>query len=62
MSDHVPGFSLRLEEQDARSIADGVVPLQVARDVAEMLKDYDAHLAQCQAELDRKASRRKKTA
>ena len=44
MPDHTPGFSLRLEEQDARSIADGVLPLQVARDVADMLRDYDAHV------------------
>jgi hypothetical protein len=49
---------LRLEEQDARSIADGVVPLQVARDVAQMLADYDAHLAQCQQQLDKKRKRR----
>jgi hypothetical protein len=59
MPDHTPGFSLRLEEQDARSIADGVLPLQVARDVADMLRDYDAHVQACQEQLQKK---RKKSA
>jgi hypothetical protein len=59
MPDHVPGFSLRLEEQDARSIADGVVPLQVARDVAQMLADYDAHVLACQQQLDKHQQKRR---
>jgi hypothetical protein len=56
--EHVPGFWIRLVETDARALASGELPATVCADVATMLKDYDAHLANGQATLDAKEQKR----
>lgn len=57
-----PGFWIRLVEADARSITRGELPATVRQDVATMVRDYDAHLAQCQAALDARVSPRRQRA
>jgi hypothetical protein len=60
MAEHIPGFSLRLEEDDARQVASGQLPDRVRDDVAEMLSNYDAHLRAAEQQLAKRT--RKKSA
>jgi len=56
----MPGFWVRLAEEDARAVARGELPAQVREDIVTTLNDYDAHMAKCQQELERQ--RKKKEA
>lgn len=47
-----PGFSIRVNEVEAREIITGVLPETVREQFRQMMADYDAHLASCQAALD----------